>query len=257
MSMRLYPWACLLLIILIGCGEGAIEKVEDLFPGPPLRPRMHLHLRGVPDNLWGPDALTDTDGIHIEWDANTEADLAGYKIYRSTDSVVYQQIGEVIKTITFYEDTDVKLETRYYYRITAFDKEGNESTMSEPTSYTLMRKPILTQPPMQAILDAPPTFRWLGIGETGFYTLRVFVSTGDTQTPFREIWHYETIDFDQFEVVFNRDGTATEPLRPGQEYRWRVDFEARAMVASESTWRFFQLQNPSTSQQTGELTNQR
>ena len=253
--MRLHLWMWLLLIVPIGCSENAAEKMEDRFSGPPLTPKMHLLRRNVPDDLWGPDALTDTDGIHIEWDANAEEDLAGYKIYRATGSVSYQPIGNVIKTVTFYEDSDIKLETRYHYRVTAFDEEENESTMSEPVSYTLMRKPILTQPPAQAILDAPPTFQWVGGGETGFYTLRVFVSTGEPQAPFREIWHYETIDFDQFEMTYNRDGTATELLRPGQEYRWRVDFEARATVGSESTWRFFQIQDESTNQRTGESTN--
>ena len=205
---------------------------------------MHLHRSDIPDDLWGPDALTDTDtdGIYIEWEASPETDFSGYQIYRSADLASgYERIGSVSKAMTFYEDSEVKLETKYYYRVTAADELGNESRMSEAAFYTLMRKPILTHPPGQAILDGLPTFRWLGIGETGFYTVCVFASTGETENLFREIWHYETIDFDQFEVIYNQGGRATESLLPGREYQWRVDFEERAAVGSESTWRFFQM----------------
>ena len=232
----------LVFIILMGCGEGPVENVGDGVEGAPLTPQMHLHRGDIPDDLWGPDALTDANGIYIEWEANTEADLDGYKIYRTAHPVEgYQLIDSVPKTVTFYEDTEVKLETRYCYRVTAFDALGNESKMSETACYTLMRKPILTRPPNQAILDAPPTLRWLGVGETGFYTVRVLVNTGDAERPLREIWSYETIDFDQLEVIYNQDSTAAEPLLAGQEYRWRVDFEARETVGSESNWRFFQM----------------
>ncbi|MCZ6679940.1 MAG: fibronectin type III domain-containing protein [Candidatus Poribacteria bacterium] len=241
--MRFYWWTWLIFIVLAGCSENGAEQGDEQIAGAPLPPKMHLHRDDVPDDLWGPDALTDADGIYIEWEANAEADLADYHIHRSINpDSGYERIDSVSDTVTFYEDLNVKPETKYYYRVTATDRVGNESRMSEAACYTLLRKSVLTHPPNQAILNSLPTFRWFGIGETGFYTLRVFVSTGDTENPFREIWHYETIDFDQFEVTYNQDGTATESLLPGREYRWRVDFEERATVGSESTWHSFQMQ---------------
>ena len=240
--MRHYRWMALLLIVLIGCSEEGIEEGEDRIAAMPLPPEMHRHQSDIPDDLWGPDSLTDTDGIYIEWESKAETQPAGYHIYRSTEAANgYEQVGKVSGVVTLYEDRAVKLETKYYYRVTAMDEMANESRMSEPACYTLLRKPILTHPLNQAMLDKPPRFRWLGLGETGFYTIRVFIGVGEAENPFREIWRYETIDFDQFEVIYNQDGSTAESLLPGREYRWRVDFEERGAVGSESTWRFFQM----------------
>ena len=196
------------------------------------------------DDAQGPDALTETDGIYIEWEVDAQPNLDGYHIYRAaTDATAkYDRIGITAATVTFYEDTPLRLETRYCYRVTAVDLEGNESPMSEAACYTLMRKPSLTSPPNHAVLDTMPTFRWLPIGEAGFYTVRVFVETGLSEPQeLHELWRYETADFDRLEATYNQDGGATEPLIPGQRYRWRVDFEERATVGSESTWRFFTM----------------
>ena len=240
--MTRFIWL-MFIILLIGCSENATETPEDIVDGPPRTPQMHLHQRDLPDDLWGPDALTDTDGIHIEWEANTEDDLAGYNIYRAiAPSEASEKIDSVAQNFTFYEDTDVRLEIRYCYRVTAVDEMENESTRSESACYTLIRKLVLIEPANQAILTELPTFRWLGIGETGFYIVRVFIDTGNAAEPFREIWHYETVNFDQFEITYNQDGRATETLIPGQQYRWRVDFEAQQTVGSESNWRFFTIQ---------------
>ena len=239
--MGFYQWMWLILIVLIGCSEAPVEVVEDRIAGAPLPPKMRLHRNDIPDDLWGPDALTDINGIYIEWEPNTETGLAGYQIYRSTAPANgYKRIDSVLEAVTFYEDVGVRLETRYCYRVTAIDKMGNESRMSETAFYTLLRKPVLTYPPNHEVLDSLPRFRWLGISEPGFYTLRVFIGTGESENPFRQIWYYETSDFDEFEIIYNQDGTAIEALLPEREYRWRVDFQERETVGSESTWHFFQ-----------------
>jgi hypothetical protein len=243
--MRLCRFIWVLIgLLVIGCSEDSVEKPEAGFDTePPLTPQMRVHRRDIPDDLWGPDALTEIDGIHIEWDANAEDDLAGYRLYRATaPSGEFVQVVTVSKSETFYDDTDVNLEVRYCYRVAAIDEAGNESTLSEPACYTLLRKPVLTQPPNQAVLAKTPIFRWLSIGETGFYTVRVFVDTSDVEHPFRELWYYETVDFDRFEVVYNQDSTATEALMPGRQYRWRVDFETQRTVGSESNWWFFRME---------------
>ena len=185
--------------------------------------------------------MTEGEGIHIEWEPNIEDDLRGYRIYRSTSPTGgFERIDEVSPENTFYEDVGVKLETAFCYRVTAVDDDNNESTMSEPACYTLIRKPVLTAPPNQAILDAVPTFRWIGLSESGFYTVRVFVvGAEDSEPPLQEIWHYEIVDFDVFEVTYNTEGTATQALTADEEYRWRVDFDAEATVGAESNWRFF------------------
>ena len=232
----------LILIVGIGCGESGTQAPEGELAAPPVPPQMRMHRVDISDDLWGPDALTDTDGIYIEWEVNPDETVVGYHVYRSTGPIAdFTRIARVPAAVSFYEDADVKLETKYYYRVTAIGEVNSESTMSQAACYTLLRKPILTHPPNQAVLDAPPTFRWLGVGETGFHTVRVFVDADSLEQPYREIWRHETIDFDAFEVDYNEDSTAIEPLLPGREYRWRVDFEERPAVGSESAWRFFQI----------------
>lgn len=244
MTTKFNPFIWLILLILIGCGQDTLEEEEDPNIEVPLTPQMRRHRRDIPDDQWGPDALTEANGIYIEWEANTEPDLVGYGIYRSTASdEKYEQIDKLPQNITFYEDTDVSLEVRYCYRVTAFNEAENESTQSESACYTLLRKPVLIDPPNQAVLDTVPTFRWISINEPGFHTLRVFVSRiTDAKVSFQEIWRYETVDFDGFEVIYNQDGSATETLLPGREYRWRVDFETQPTVGSESNWRFFRVE---------------
>ena len=68
--------------------------------------------------------------ITLAWDANTEPDLAGYKIYYGTDSRDYGEpidVGDVTKV------TLVGFETgkTYYFAATAYDEDDNESAYSE------------------------------------------------------------------------------------------------------------------------------
>lgn len=60
--------------------------------------------------------------VVLKWPANTESDIAGYRVYRD---------GKPLKTITgrttTYTDTSVVGWATYYYQITAFDIAGNES----------------------------------------------------------------------------------------------------------------------------------
>jgi hypothetical protein len=237
-----YLWRWLVLVGLMACGEADVVEMKgqggsDLSP-----PQMRLHRTDIPDDLWGPDALTETDGVYIEWEASPFSNLVGYRIYRSTEAPErFENIDQTPAAATFYEDASVRLETRYCYRVTAVDSMGAESRMSQAACYTLMRKPTLIDPPNHAMLDAPPTFRWVGVGETGFYTVRVFEDAGLPEQPLREIWRYETVDFDRFEAAYNQDGAAAGPLLPGRQYRWRVDFEERETVGSESMWRFFTI----------------
>ena len=78
----------------------------------------------------------------------------------------------------FYEDRDVQIETRYYYRITAFDESDHESRMSQITSYTLLHKATLIKPENQTVITNPsPEFRWLEVNAAQAYIVRVFVNT--------------------------------------------------------------------------------
>ena len=63
------------------------------------------------------------------WSANTESDLAGYKIYYGTFSGNYTQYVDVGNT-TEYTQTGLQDGVTYYFASTAYDTAGNESDFS-------------------------------------------------------------------------------------------------------------------------------
>jgi hypothetical protein len=71
----------------------------------------------------------------LTWNANTESDLAGYKVYRATGSGAY---GAPIATIpagtVTYSATGLQPGTTYFFVITAYDNAGNESVFSNEVS---------------------------------------------------------------------------------------------------------------------------
>lgn len=66
--------------------------------------------------------------IIVTWAPNTEKDLAGYKVYRNGTP---RPIATVPGKFTRYEDRNVLPATTYSYTLTAFDKAGNESVMTQ------------------------------------------------------------------------------------------------------------------------------
>lgn len=69
--------------------------------------------------------------IRVTWRANTESDLAGYRVYRN--GVV---IATLRKSYTTYTDTGLLPAVTYNYNITAFDIAGNESGFSATLTAT-------------------------------------------------------------------------------------------------------------------------
>lgn len=77
----------------------------------------------------------------LEWNPNTEPDLAGYKIYQSTVSGQYD--APAVATVDKSKTSDTRslpqlaLEQTYYFILTAFDTSGNESLPSKEVSKTI------------------------------------------------------------------------------------------------------------------------
>ncbi len=79
--------------------------------------------------------------ISIFFAVNPEKDIAGYKIYRTTDPTLPQPdwqllTPDLLKTNTF-QDTRVESGKTYYYYLTATDTAGNISEMSQVVSETV------------------------------------------------------------------------------------------------------------------------
>ncbi len=105
-------------------------------------------------NLWGSSDTTppaqvkgltasavSTTQIDLSWTANTEPDLASYKIYR--DGVYLTST-----TVTSFSDTGLTANTLYNYQVSALDTSTNEGLKSASVSATTLT-PTDTTPPAQ------------------------------------------------------------------------------------------------------------
>lgn len=76
-----------------------------------------------------------TASLTLEWNANTEPDLAGYKIYGATSSGAYgAAVATVPANATSFVATGLQPGVTYFFVITAFDTAGNESARSDQVS---------------------------------------------------------------------------------------------------------------------------
>jgi parallel beta-helix repeat protein len=108
----------------IGCYERASSAPPPADTTPP----------GAPTGLHA----TAGDGqVALGWNANTEPDLAGYNVYRSTSQTgSYTKQNSSILTLTALTQTGLVNGTTYWYRVSALDKSGNESPQSAAVSAT-------------------------------------------------------------------------------------------------------------------------
>jgi hypothetical protein len=104
---------------LYGGPYGWTYTYEDLAPRPP-------------HNV---TATIEEGFVKLTWNENTEADFSHYRIYRDTVTIVIYDsskiVGETPDTVFYDNLPPVNHETRFYYVITAFDNQGNQSYPSE------------------------------------------------------------------------------------------------------------------------------
>jgi hypothetical protein len=71
------------------------------------------------------------DLVYISWTANPEIDLAGYRLYRSSDEAgPFGKVDSDLLLCPWYFDQVIRM-SMTYYRVTAVDESGNESAFSE------------------------------------------------------------------------------------------------------------------------------
>jgi hypothetical protein len=69
------------------------------------------------------------DSVTLAWDANSESDLEGYKIYYGRSSRNYTNCVDVGNS-TSYTVSGIQTGLTYYFAITAYDTDGYESYYS-------------------------------------------------------------------------------------------------------------------------------
>jgi fibronectin type 3 domain-containing protein len=89
---------------------------------------------GVPQNVVAAvlQGTEDTRLVDLSWSINADADLVGYRIYRSEKE---GERGALLQTELLaspaYHDSSVTTGHRYWYSVTAVDRAGNESGTSD------------------------------------------------------------------------------------------------------------------------------
>jgi hypothetical protein len=102
----------------------AIVTPRDTFP--PAEP-LGLMAAGIPATEQAPAY------VEVTWAISPEADLAGYRVYRSErEDAQGEQIGPALLLSPAFRDNSVTAGKVYFYRVSAVDQSGNESPLSSP-----------------------------------------------------------------------------------------------------------------------------
>jgi fibronectin type 3 domain-containing protein len=76
-------------------------------------------------------------GLELLWGPSTEADLAGYRVYRAVADGPPARIAEVGADKVSWLDETAARGVVYRYSVTAFDQAGNESEAAAPAEASL------------------------------------------------------------------------------------------------------------------------
>ncbi|MEW5975154.1 MAG: hypothetical protein AB1898_05030 [Acidobacteriota bacterium] len=100
--------------------ESGEEEVTNVDVYPPKAPQE-------------PTAISNGQAVSLVWVPNTEPDIAGYLVFRSSEEGSYQRLTPDLITTASYLDKSVEAGKIYTYRIRAVDLKGNESEFSVET----------------------------------------------------------------------------------------------------------------------------
>lgn len=76
----------------------------------------------------------------LEWDANIETNVAGYRVYRGTSSRLYTSVFDV-GGFTVFPIVREPSRIIYFFAVTAYDADGLESDFSDEVSWTNKARP--------------------------------------------------------------------------------------------------------------------
>ncbi len=86
----------------------------------------------------GLSTATGDNFIELFWKKNPERDVAGYNVFASSSyDGRYELIGS--SETPYFLDKDAVNGNVYYYAVTAYDYEGNESELSKDVAYDIPR----------------------------------------------------------------------------------------------------------------------
>lgn len=85
------------------------------------------------------------ESVILQWDPNTEPELAGYRLFRSNSSLLKTTVDQAMadsgvgkilvdKLLCTVEVTGLDTDSTYYFRLTAIDTSGNQSGFNVDSS---------------------------------------------------------------------------------------------------------------------------
>ncbi len=75
--------------------------------------------------------------IDLVWTPDSDADLAGYNVYRHTEGGAPVMVNSELVRAPAYRDTGVRPGAKYFYAVASVDVRGNESARSEEATETV------------------------------------------------------------------------------------------------------------------------
>ena len=124
----------LILLVLVGCVKLELSDLVSTQAAPVQQTYTQYFLRGEKIRI----VVKSKSKMRFKWNENTEPDLAGYDIFKGSDTAFHARdvknrvkINESLLTeSTFIDDAASSLTEASYYSVTASDKTGNRSNHS-------------------------------------------------------------------------------------------------------------------------------
>ena len=111
------------LIWTLGC---EIYQTVEVDTEPPAIPR-------------GVVSFTGDKRVTVEWFPNGERDLAGYRVWRSPNASEFDLLADISADEFRFVDYDVRNGSTYFYAVSAYDYDDNESDLSPEQVYDTPR----------------------------------------------------------------------------------------------------------------------
>ena len=179
-----------------------------------------------------PTGLTATtvssSSINLDWADNTDSDLAGYKVYRSTTSDFTPGSANFVKQVTTsaYTDTGLTADTTYYYKVTAVDTSGNESQPSAQASAKTQQGGGTTPPGEYTQIGLP--FTHDGAGEYYWKTNKLSTDPNDW-SHYINSWNVDLLEINGKD--YTNVWVAQHQIAPSSDGYWYVHYKGNVSSA--------------------------
>jgi fibronectin type 3 domain-containing protein len=79
-----------------------------------------------------------SSSARLTWKASTDSAVVGYNVYQATASGAYGlPIATLQRNVTSYTSAGLVIGTTYFFVVTVYDQEGNESEFSNEVSKSI------------------------------------------------------------------------------------------------------------------------